>query len=221
MHDDHISTAIWAGGVRDKLDIRQYTTNHQQWILSGPQRELLSQWGFSAFMNNRSVPQNNIRLITALVERWRPGTNTFHFPFGELTITLDDVYMIMGLPVKGRPVTHRELDVPKAYWMREWHDARLDEVGRKDMYRDGVKLYKLRERYAELPEGGLEQDLVVYTRAYLLYIIGGILFPSSSRYTVHPRSKIENVKEKKKGDAHRGARTHDHKVKSLALYQLS
>ena len=70
MQDDHISTAIWAGGVRDKLDVRQYTANHQQWILSDPQRELLSQWGFSAFTNNRSVPQNDIHLITALVERY-------------------------------------------------------------------------------------------------------------------------------------------------------
>ncbi|KAL8157215.1 hypothetical protein AgCh_002069 [Apium graveolens] len=65
------------------------------------------------------------------IERWMPETNTFHFPFGELTITLEDVYMIMGLPVKGRPVTHRELDAPKAYWMREWQDARLDEAHKR------------------------------------------------------------------------------------------
>jgi hypothetical protein len=35
---------------------------------------------------------------------------------------------------------------------------------------------------------------------------------------------MELVKGKEKGEkinAHRGARTHDHKVKSLALYQLS
>ncbi|XP_074342055.1 protein MAINTENANCE OF MERISTEMS-like [Apium graveolens] len=115
MQDDHISTVIWARGVQDRLDVRQYRANYHQWILSDPQRELLRLWGFSAFTNNCSVSQNDIRLITALVEMWRPETNTFHFPFGELTITLEDVYMIMGLHVKGRPVTHRELDAPKAY----------------------------------------------------------------------------------------------------------
>ena len=34
-------------------------------------------------------------------------------------------------------------------------------------------------------------------------------------------NKIKLKKKKKKSNAHRGARTHDHKVKSLALYQLS
>ncbi|KAK9056321.1 hypothetical protein SSX86_027411 [Deinandra increscens subsp. villosa] len=44
-------------------------------------------------------------LVTSLVERWRPETYTFHFPFGEATVTLEDVQMLWGLPLgdeKGR-----------------------------------------------------------------------------------------------------------------------
>nr|XP_043639165.1 serine/threonine-protein phosphatase 7 long form homolog [Erigeron canadensis] len=44
-------------------------------------------------------------LITALVERWRPETNTFHFPIGEVTVTLHDVQVIWGLPIDGPAVT--------------------------------------------------------------------------------------------------------------------
>ncbi|KAK1411622.1 hypothetical protein QVD17_38178 [Tagetes erecta] len=40
-------------------------------------------------------------LIKALIERCRPETNTFHLPFGEVTVTLQDVNVLWGLPIEG------------------------------------------------------------------------------------------------------------------------
>ncbi|CAN1165232.1 Serine/threonine-protein phosphatase 7 long form homolog [Linum perenne] len=40
-----------------------------------------------------------------MIERWRPETSTFHLPFGECTITLEDIAYITGLPVDGEAVT--------------------------------------------------------------------------------------------------------------------
>ena len=40
-------------------------------------------------------------LITAFVEQRRLETYTFHLPHSEITITLQDVEVIMGLPVEG------------------------------------------------------------------------------------------------------------------------
>ncbi|CAN1767995.1 Serine/threonine-protein phosphatase 7 long form homolog [Linum perenne] len=44
-------------------------------------------------------------LVTALLERWRPETNTFHLLQGEATITLEDVEVLTGLPTRGRPAS--------------------------------------------------------------------------------------------------------------------
>ncbi len=41
-------------------------------------------------------------LIAALVERWRPETNSFHLPVGECTVTLEDVSCLWGLSVTGK-----------------------------------------------------------------------------------------------------------------------
>ena len=46
-------------------------------------------------------------LITALVERWRLETHTFHLPHGEMGITLKDIEVMLEIPVDGLPVTGR------------------------------------------------------------------------------------------------------------------
>ncbi|MFQ6626034.1 hypothetical protein Gotur_005853 [Gossypium turneri] len=47
----------------------------------------------------------DLKLISALIERWRPDTHTFHLLCGERTITLEDVNLQLGLPVDGYAVT--------------------------------------------------------------------------------------------------------------------
>ena len=40
--------------------------------------------------------------VCALSERWHEETNSFHLPVGEMTITLDDVAWLLGIPITGR-----------------------------------------------------------------------------------------------------------------------
>jgi len=43
-------------------------------------------------------------LLFGVVEKWCCDTNTFVFPFGEATLTLEDIMVLGGYPVLGDPV---------------------------------------------------------------------------------------------------------------------
>ncbi|GLJ50131.1 hypothetical protein SUGI_1066700 [Cryptomeria japonica] len=45
-------------------------------------------------------------MLMALMERWDPDTCMFQLPVGEMTVTLEDVYRILRLPIRGATVTY-------------------------------------------------------------------------------------------------------------------
>jgi hypothetical protein len=52
-------------------------------------------------------------LIAVFMDRWRPETHTFHFPVGEMTLSLEDAAMLGGLPCAGEAMG--PIDIP-AMW---------------------------------------------------------------------------------------------------------
>jgi hypothetical protein len=55
-------------------------------------------------------------LLTGLFDRWRQRMHTFHLPFDEMTVTLKDITMLTGLPIRGRPVVFRR--PARAQWQQ-------------------------------------------------------------------------------------------------------
>ncbi|KAL0006209.1 hypothetical protein SO802_013770 [Lithocarpus litseifolius] len=126
-------------------------------------------------------------LITALVERWRPETHSFHLPHGEMTITLQDMEVIMGVPVVGLPVVGFTR-------MDKWADLYAELLGHRPPDRElggrkntavmegpRVKAKWLEERFRNpLPADATEMLMQQYARFYILEMLAGILFMDKS-----------------------------------------
>ncbi|QHO32682.1 uncharacterized protein DS421_8g251880 [Arachis hypogaea] len=97
-------------------------------------------------------------LISALMERCRPETHTFHLPWGDVTITLQDVAYHLGLPT--------------------WCQASSD--GTAGGAEEGIV-------HAEMPPTDDLETLRQYARYYIMLLIGGYLLTDKSNNLVHVR----------------------------------
>ncbi|BAU01990.1 hypothetical protein VIGAN_11138800 [Vigna angularis var. angularis] len=105
LQDKHIVKSIWEGNERVICPRR-----HAIWIakhvneLDERVMNILQAAGFIHILKASTLEINH-HLVTALVERWRVETHTFHLPLGESSITLEDVALQLGLPIEGHVVT--------------------------------------------------------------------------------------------------------------------
>nr|KYP60891.1 Serine/threonine protein phosphatase 7 long form isogeny [Cajanus cajan] len=59
---------------------------------------------FEAIKSTKCSIVNHQNLCYGVAEKWCPETNTFLFPWGEATITLEDVMVLGGYPIVGDPI---------------------------------------------------------------------------------------------------------------------
>ncbi|MFQ6651918.1 hypothetical protein Gotur_024041, partial [Gossypium turneri] len=107
----------------------------------------------------------DLKLISALIERWRPETHTFHLPCGEYTITLEDgvvCYELLGA-------------IPEKM-----------EGGK-------VEMGWLRDTFPDPDEDSTKIERIRYVRAYILQLIGGYLMPHTSWSRAHLRWLLKLV----------------------------
>ena len=103
----HNNSQSWHSKVHFK-GWKQPQKRWDEWIdkLAGKYGYKWNQAGIrDAIMSSRYETQCSRDLVLGLVEFWCPETNTFVFPWGEGTVTLEDVMILGGFPVLGELVT--------------------------------------------------------------------------------------------------------------------
>ncbi|XP_016704220.1 protein MAINTENANCE OF MERISTEMS-like [Gossypium hirsutum] len=121
-------------------------------------------------------------LLTALVERWRPETHTFHFPCEEYTVTLEDVAMQLGLPIDGSLATRvSSFTDPAALCYQLLGESLEDEESNFS----GLKFTWLKAKFGQLSAAATEGELMCAAPAYIMHITGGVLMPDANNNKVH------------------------------------
>jgi hypothetical protein len=109
-------------------------------------------------------------VLTTLIDRWHPETHTFHLLCGEIMVTLQDVAMILGLPIDGAPVS-------RTVSPAGWRDSSAAAIGlrppdvpadQKDKKTTDVHSGWLIAHFDTCPEDAEDSTIQRYARSCLL-----------------------------------------------------
>ncbi|XP_028061484.1 protein MAIN-LIKE 1-like [Camellia sinensis] len=185
--NSHVTAAIWHGEERGPLKCH----NHSSKILAWPWWSVDNNTRFKAIIEQSRLSQLarctyrfiNKLLISSFVERWQPETNTFHMTVGEMTLTLDDVGNILGLPIVGRSVSVPDVTDHHGVTLLVSGLGITKRVAHEEISTAGgnsVKLEWLRSQFAGVTDSDPEEAIQCAARAYLLFLLGCTLFSDKS-----------------------------------------
>ena len=139
---------------------------------------------------SRSTPNLNAPLVSALADRWRPETHSFHLRTGEMTVTLEDVSLITGLAINGRPLCMstnsdgwREQMIALIGMAPTEAEANVEE-GEEKKKRErkaaGAAFTWIQNNFATCPPDATDDVIQTHARVYMWYIVSRTLFPDST-----------------------------------------
>ncbi|KAE8783743.1 serine/threonine-protein phosphatase 7 [Hordeum vulgare] len=134
---------------------------------------------------SRSTPNLNAATITALIDLWRPETHSFHLRTGEMTVTLQDVFMITGLSIEGKPLC---MSTDSEGWRHQMDaligmsplEPEVEHGGKKDRVPAGASFTWIPANFAHCPEDANDEVIQTYACVYMWYVISRTIFVGST-----------------------------------------
>ena len=128
---------------------------------------------------SREIDHN---LITAFVEWWQPETHTFHLQHGETTITLQDVEVLLGIPINGKAI----IGTTDLVWANKCQNmlwiVTNSVVLQGQLIQINWLLWKVDKG---LPDGAAEDVVRQYAQCYILALLANTIFANKSGDRVH------------------------------------
>ncbi|KZV24928.1 serine/threonine-protein phosphatase 7 long form [Dorcoceras hygrometricum] len=184
QQESHISNFIKPDNLDNTLRVRRSDNLIGIYVKAGVLhrriRSCLNEMGFYGILCCGDCIYDN-HLITALVERWRRETHTFHLRCGEATITLQDVALIWGLNVDGEPIIGTDVSHKFPVWQSICYDWLAFVPVQSDFRSNTIKLTTLHAHCMQTMINNYSPEVQVqqYTRCVALMIIGGCMLPDS------------------------------------------
>ncbi|GAU49824.1 hypothetical protein TSUD_293790 [Trifolium subterraneum] len=109
-YSDNVARYIWFDterieGAKPELRIASLGTKLNGWVPGpGEHHPNIQGWLDESglkWLERTSLSKVDPQILSAFTERWHPETSSFHMPFGEMTIKLDDVACLLHIPVRG------------------------------------------------------------------------------------------------------------------------
>ncbi|KAL5180465.1 Protein MAIN-LIKE 1 [Glycine soja] len=185
QYADHVTCSVWMGEERLELKLSSHGRKvHSLGRLVPAIEGLVAGTGLSPLIAC-SVDTSDRGLLSLFVERWHRETSSFHLPMGELAITLDDVSLLLHVPVVGDLHAFQPLHVDDAVQMlvdllMVSAEAARAETGQcRGPYVRLQWVYDIYERRCQVGHW------TATARAYLLHLLGCTLFANKSATNVH------------------------------------
>ncbi|KAI5390181.1 hypothetical protein KIW84_075485 [Lathyrus oleraceus] len=191
-YEHHVARHIWFGeerGPKKELKVAGHglkLTSRVPLALPPQMESWVSRSGLAS-LQRTSLNKIDTNLVFAFVERWHLETSSFHMPFGEMSITLDDVACLLHLPIRG--IFWSPQDVTEELAVELAVDYLGVSQGQAQSHVRSCRgsYYKLEWLYDLFVHHRAASSWAYATRAYLLMLVGSTIFADKTFTLVEAR----------------------------------
>nr|XP_004488168.1 protein MAIN-LIKE 1-like [Cicer arietinum] len=190
QYEHHVAQILWEGEDRGSLKVITHGLKLKKFTevpVPDPVEHWIREFGLM-HLSPGYLTMADAGLISAFVERWHRETNSFHLPFGEMTITLDDVATLLHISPHGKffdaPVNMNTNNAARA--AHEYLGATLEEACAETSNNKCAqyRLQWLRDLYSRLIQ---TNQFECAARTYLLHLVACTIFADKTHTRVEAK----------------------------------